>query len=223
LAGIGLVLAAWMKLSAALLLGVLILAFYAPAIRTAARRDLIAVAACGAIAALPYLGNLIAGGELLWLPPAADFGIPPGEVYPPLGPAAFARLFFNEMLAHWGAFDLSDPIEIAGLVAVAAVFALSIGRSRLARAAAVALVATLAVHFAFHYLKQTRFGIWAGSAGTWPRYYLPIWPAVAVGGAVAIGNIRRERVRNIVAAGLLVLLAWGFPSLAAVRHLHAVH
>jgi hypothetical protein len=218
LVGGGFVLGAVAKLTGALMLGLLILIWYAPLIRRIGRSHLAVLAPLLAIGVLPYLANLLRYGTPLWEASARAHGALPGTWHAPLSFGEFLWVFFETVPEQWAAVGPSDPIELAGALAVVAVFAASLRRSRLARCVLAALLCTLAVHVGYEYRDQLRLGIWPGSYGAQPRYYLPLWPGVAVGCAVAIGRLRRDRLRSAAAAAFLVLLAYGFPVVAAIRY-----
>lgn len=216
--GGGLMLGAFAKLTAAIMLGFLILAYYAPKLRSLPRAGLAVLALSAALGALPYLSNLASFGRLLWEASASAHGAWPAALYPPLPFAAFLGVFFRTLPGQWAAVGPSDPIELAGGLAVLVLFGFSLPASRLSRSVLIALSASLALHVGYEYWDQLRLGIWPGSYGASPRYYLPLWPAVAFGCAVAIGRIRRPNARVASTAAFLVLFAYGFPIAAAVRY-----
>jgi hypothetical protein len=213
--GFGFMLGAAAKLTAAIMLGLLILAW---CMRRPWRPRLFALLPFLAVGVLPYFANLVRWGAPLWEASARAHGALPGTWHAPLALGQFVGVFFETMPETWAAVGASDPFDIASALAVVAAFVLSLKTTRLSRCVLFALLGTLLVHVTYEYRDQLRLGIWPGSYGASPRYYLPLWPGVAWGCALAFDRMRSARVRNAAAAAFLVLFAYGFPLVAAIRY-----
>jgi len=182
------------------------------------RARLLILAPFVGLGALPYLADFALWGGPLWEASAAAHGATPATWHAPLGLGRFLQVFFETVPEQWAAVGPSDPIELAGAAAITVVFVLSLQQSRLARCVLLALGATLLIHVTYEYRGQLRLGIWPGSYGAAPRYYLPLWPAVAFGCALAFGRAANSRLRNAAATAFLVLVGYGFPLTAAIRY-----
>jgi 4-amino-4-deoxy-L-arabinose transferase-like glycosyltransferase len=219
LTGSGFALAALAKLTAGLSIGLMVLFAHASQFRRfqATNRkgllytSIIFIFVFAGI--LPYLVNLLTIGKPIYIDDAA-YALPYLEYQLNLNTIEFIQHFFRRLVEKWAAYEPSNIFQILSFFLL--LFLAMIGLLRcfsskpqprpLRLLIASSLSATLIMllihihHLHDMYFKTGHLG------GATVRYYIPVWPAIAMAAASGLEVIPGERARSYLAILLFVLL-----------------
>ncbi|QUD88591.1 hypothetical protein [Phenylobacterium montanum] len=226
--GAGLALAGWSKLTTALMVGFTFA--FAEALRLKDRSSppplyaYATVIAGGAIGALPSLVNLVRYGGFVYFSEAR--AVPPSQ-RTPIGLAAYGLTFLRQMVDGWSATGPTPTLLTIALYAVlllgAAAAALALRERRpepeaaawrVAAAAVLALVPTVALQFWFGWMSLVQHGFLDLAQ---PRYYYGLWPGFALALALMWSWAGPGPVRRVVTAGLAIYLVASSAGYAVIR------
>lgn len=188
----GLALAGWTKLTALISLAALVGVWLLLDRKSLFTRDGWSAAAGVALGSTPFLAMKLKTGMLVPVNIAA-FGRAP-ELRPNWGMFDFTRNFLGNLAMKWPAGEDTLPLALAAALAMFPLILAVIGATapsparRLITATLAATAITFAIHIGFGWQSFQMIGD-VTIAQT--RYYNTLWPGLALGGAVAIGQWRR--------------------------------
>jgi 4-amino-4-deoxy-L-arabinose transferase-like glycosyltransferase len=219
LTGSGFALAALAKLTAGLSIGLMVLFTHASqfhSFQTTNRNGLLYVSIIFVFVfagVLPYLVNLFTIGKPIYINDAA-YALPYLEYQLNLNTIEFIQHFFRRLVEKWAAYEPSNIFQILSLFLL--LFLAMIGLLRsfsskpqprplrlLITSSLSATLIMLVIHI--HHLHDMYFKT-GHLGGTTVRYYIPVWPAIAMAAASGLEAIPGERARSYLAILLFVLL-----------------
>ncbi len=196
--GLGFALGALSKLTAGLLLGLVAALAHVRDVASLRPRYLVVLSVFAALAVAPYLANLVEYGAPLYV--NVDYHVVPEARRLALEAPDFAVRFLTLVATTWAAFEPGMLFETATFLALLGLALIS--RNRLSIYALAAAAAVLAIHLVFQYRLHLETGHLGGANF---RYYLPVWPFLALGAATALDRLP-PRLRGPTAFGLMLLL-----------------
>ena len=221
LIGGGFVVAAAAKLTAGLVLGFLIVFAHLPLANRLLRLDrdvrtyAAVLLALMAVGMAPYVANLVVYGTPHYIGKAM-YPIPEHGfvVYEPI---AYVIWFIYGLVQSWATFE-TDLLDVAALVTVLGLAFWGAWRAgpgtpaedrapgtTIAIASLASLLCVLLINIVFTYTVHRATGY---PYGMYFRYYLPIWPGVILGGALAVAAMARPAARIATAFAVLALMLY---------------
>ena len=223
LAGAGVALSGLAKLTGALTVGFFVLfahaALYGHWRQSGPDRNrhLFCLVMLGFLGAVPYLANVILHGYLL--PTDDNVFWYSGPAIVPFEPLTYLVHFLTRLASTWGMYGV-DAVSLTGL---ALVLALAIwaaaGKSdhggtmediqnfRIVAAGLQSMGITLVINIVFIYYIHRKTG---DLGNMLIRYFLPLWPLVALGAAIAASRVPVPALRKAVPALIVVLFLYAY-------------
>jgi 4-amino-4-deoxy-L-arabinose transferase-like glycosyltransferase len=219
LTGSGFALAALAKLTAGLSIGLMVMFAHASQFRrfqATNRKGLLYLSIISVFVlagVFPYLVNYITIGKPIYINDAA-YALPYLEYQLTLNTGEFIQHFFRRLVEKWAAYEPSNFFQILSffivllLALTGTLRCLSHKRQSqplrlLITCSLAATLIMLVIHI--HHLHDMYFKT-GHLGGATVRYYIPVWPAIAMAAASGLEIIPGERVRSYLAMLLLVLL-----------------
>jgi hypothetical protein len=221
LIALGLALAGWTKLTALIGLAALVAVWLLFDRRRVFARDSWLAAGGVAIGFTPFIAMKIRTGVMVPVNVEA-FGVPL-EQRPHWQFAEYARHFLGNFATKWPAGDDTMPMSVAAalvvfplLLAIMGALTASPAR-RLIIATLAAIAITFAIHIGFGWQSFQAIG---DITIAQTRYYNIVWPGLALGGAVAIGRLKRFVPPPILIAPYLAPTILGVTAMMMVERVY---
>jgi hypothetical protein len=206
--GFGFVLGALSKLTAGLILGLLLAFSHLSRIRALPPRYFAILGAFALVGTAPYLLNLAVYDAPLFINKEFIF-IPESERLQ-LGLGEFILHFLRKFFTTWGAFE---PAMVHEIIPFLIILGLSLAsKNKLVVSGLVTLAAVMLINFVFMYRIFLETGHTAGMSF---RYYLPLWPVLVLGASSGAARLP-QRARVVTAFCLMTLLAISSVSVANI-------
>ena len=218
LIGGGFVVAAAAKLTAGLLIGFLVVFAHLPLAKRLFHldRDIRAYAAVllalMAVGMAPYIANLVVYGTPHYV---GEGMFPERDLL--VDPITYLNWFVYAMFQSW-ATSGTDPLNAAALITVLGLTIWGVSRARpwapaecrapgavIATASLASLCCVLVINLVFVYAAHRATGTLQGINF---RFYLPIWPGVVLGAAMAVATMAQPAARIATAFAVLALMLY---------------
>ena len=231
LTGTGFALAALAKLTAGLQVGLMIVFVHAGMYRKflpVSRKHTYYIAILLALAIVgisPYLLNLVTMGKPIYINDSSYAALYLGH-HSNLDSWGFVGHFFSRLVVKWAAYEPSNFYQILSFFCLLILAAMGLARTFFDKGAnhhlgiilKSAFAAILIMLFTHIYYLHAMYEKTGHLGGATIRYYIPIWPAVAMAAASGIELITNERARSYLLMLLLILLISSTAPFAILWH-----